>query len=333
MEGNNKNEKEFSGGVEFHKEAPVETPKEELSQMKDKPTETVGGIEFAKEKNEEEKIEAKEISAEKKVFRTMSADIGNRAGQKQGAALQAILKQERENKEAQKRRQTNLVFGLVSLVLFVSAVGIFFYATREEAPVEQKTQVVQRSIVYAENHNRIDTTNILPITLVSKISSKVSSGGSDIGEVTNLYFTKNIGDNKVQTLSSKEFLGAIQSSIPGAMINSLGKDFMLGVYSGDTVKPFLILEAPIRNTSSQMKIWESTLLQDMSRILDIEVMDTDLYIKPWQDVQIQNKNTRVLLDNESNLVLSYTYISDDLLVITTSQIAIQEILQRLATQF
>lgn len=328
MENNNENE--ISGGVEFHKEVPIKISGEES--VSAVPTETVGGVEFRKE--QESLLEKEKMAEDTSGLHTMARDMGKQAEQKQGSALQAILKQERELKVEQKRQQTNLIFGIVSVVIFLTALGIFFYASqKEEVMPPTQTQVVQKSIIYAENHARIDTTDILPLTLISKISQKFSEIKNAPGEVTNIYFIKYLPAGDMQTLSARAFLGAIQSSTPGILLPELGKDFMLGSFGGEAQTPFLILQAPIRSTQTMLSSWEVTLLQDMSKLFSLQITDSDLYNKAFEDIQIENKHIRALLDEDGSIILCYSYINDDLLVITTDSQTFKEILQRLATNF
>jgi hypothetical protein len=326
-------EKEFSGGVEFHKEDPVNTSKSEKVNTPIKPTETVGGVEFSKDKKKEELEKVTENNIPDGAIHTMAEDLGKQANYNQGAALQAVLKQERARSENKKKRDSNVLISIISLVMFVAAIGIFFYTTRPDEKPSTSSTVVKRSLLFAENHTRIDTTNVLPLTLASNITNKISSGEAMPGEVTNVYFTKIFPVGGSQVLSTREFLSSIQSSIPGSLLPLLGKNFMLGVYTGNTRKPFLVLEAPSRNTLTHVREWEKTMLQDLARIFNMNITNPELYGRGFSDHQVKNKNLRVLFDDRDDFVLAYSYIDDELLLVVTEQSTFEELLQRLATQF
>ncbi len=330
-QNNKENQKEVSGGIEFNKEKPVEFPIEKSSEIPRKKTETVGGVEFAKE--DEKKTEVPEKKFDDDAIHTMSEDMGEQAERKQGIALQEVLKQEREGREQKKVQEKNIIYSLISIVLFAAAIGVFVYANKEEETVTPATQVVQESIIYAENHARIDTTNIQAITLISNIGQKVSFGEAGVGEVTNLYFTRGLPTGSVQTLSTRQFFSSVQSSIPGVLLPMIGKDFMFGVFTDSSRKPFFILEAPAQSTLGSVKGWESSMLQDFGRIFNMDIRNPELYSQDFVDYRLKNKDMRVLLDGDGNFVFGYSYLNDDLLVFVTEESTFNEILQRLATRF
>jgi hypothetical protein len=332
-------ETEVAGGIEFKEETPIEASAPIV--IKEKPVEVSGGVEFAKPETKEEAPapEQKEAVPQKDKFEddaihTMAEDMGEQVEKKQGAALQAVLQEEMRTREIKKRREKNLIFSLISVILFAAAIGLFFFATKEEPAVETvNNPIVQPSLIYSENHVRVDTTNVQSITLTGRIGDRVTVGDASIGEVTNIYFTKSLATGSQQRLAARDFLSAIQSSTPAALLPFLEKEFMLGVYSGNTRKPFLVFKTNSRNTLTYMKEWESTLLQDVDGIFDLEINNPGLYSKNFVDQEFQNKRLRSLLNEEGEIVISYSYLDEDLLVIFTEPITLQEILQRLATTF
>ena len=159
---NNQNiENETFGGIEFHNEQIVNTPDSEKTKPPSKQTETIGGVEFKKQKEKEgedvlnkkvkQEIDRANKQAQKHIedesIHTMAEDMGEQAGAQQGAALQAVLKQERKSREEKKKRDVNFIYGLISVVLIVSAVGLFFYANRDDQTVTPATQVVRESLL------------------------------------------------------------------------------------------------------------------------------------------------------------------------------------------
>jgi hypothetical protein len=334
MENNQQPEKEVAGGIEFSNELPVETPKEEIITPAPEPTETAGGVTFTK--TEEEKKEEPSTPKPKRdddTLHTMAEDMGEEVEQKQGAALQTILQQEREAREKRKQQQKNLVFALVSIVFFVAAIGVFIYATRPIETVEPAKEVVRPSLIYAENHVRVNVTDIQPLTLISNIKQRIAFGDTNQGELTNIYFTEDLPNGALQTQNTRQFFSAIQSSVPGTLLPLLDKDFMLGVFSSDTRKPFLVLETLSSAGYAQMKNWESTLLQEMSRVFGLTITDPNLYSKEFSDYEFSNKQMRAVFTEEGEFVLGYTFLDERYIVIVSEEVTLEELLQRLAARF
>jgi len=326
--------KEIAGGVEFQEETPVEPVVATEVVLPTEETEIAGGVEFSKTpvKNIHPKHTPKEVPSIPHA-RTMAQDLGERIIEKQGALLQQVLKDEREKKEKKKQEQKNIVLGLVSLVLFVVAIGIIVYATKEEEDVFiPEMQVVQSSILYAENHSRLDTTNKEPLTVMQAIKEKLRSAEGEPGEITNIYFTRETSTG-VATLSARQLFSSIQSSIPATFLATLQKEFMFGVYNKENNGHFLILKSSRKEGLPLLATWEVDMVREMSELFSISIKDPLLYTKPFIEYSIENKTLRALFDEEGMFILGYAYIGEDTLVLVDDVETFKKILQRLATAF
>lgn len=82
-----------------------------------------------------------------------------------------------------------------------------------------------------------------------------------------------------------------------------------------------------------MRAWEEKMFSDLHGFFGITVETANKYLltKPFDDVVIENKNARVLYDNEGNTVFLYVFADDASIVITDGREAVEELILRLGS--
>ncbi|MEA3399581.1 MAG: hypothetical protein U9R00_03690, partial [Patescibacteria group bacterium] len=79
--------------------------------------------------------------------------------------------------------------------------------------------------------------------------------------------------------------------------------------------------------------WEKTMLSNLYPIFGINISGKEnLLTKPFEDIIISNRDARVLTDDEGNNLLYYSFINNNIFVITDNKETIDEILSRLIIQ-
>ena len=71
---------------------------------------------------------------------------------------------------------------------------------------------------------------------------------------------------------------------------------------------------------------------DFHGFFDIPINADNNYLlkKDFEDGIVQNKNSRILKDNDGNIVLMYVFVNDTSILITNSEDTSKEIITRLA---
>jgi len=82
-----------------------------------------------------------------------------------------------------------------------------------------------------------------------------------------------------------------------------------------------------------LRTWEPNILTDLHGFLGTKIgSDTSyLFTKDFTDSIIENKNARILYDNNNNIILMYIFADDNSVIITDSENAAHEIILRLAS--
>ncbi len=82
-----------------------------------------------------------------------------------------------------------------------------------------------------------------------------------------------------------------------------------------------------------MRSWENKMFEDLNEFFGYSISTDTSYLltKNFEDGIVQNKNARILRDDDGNIVIMYVYTDDNSLIITNSQDATKEVIGRLAS--
>ncbi|PIP87342.1 hypothetical protein COW81_00795 [Candidatus Campbellbacteria bacterium CG22_combo_CG10-13_8_21_14_all_36_13] len=158
-----------------------------------------------------------------------------------------------------------------------------------------------------------------------------------LGTATQFYFTKKVSDAKT-ILNFTNFLDLFSITAPSILTRNISSDFVFGMHVYDGNQPFIVLKSnSYGNSFAGMLEWEKTLEKDMKGILilnnpSIEGTATttaDLLKKhPFKDKVILNRDTRVMLDDNGELMMLYSFINSETIVMTTNEGTLKDIIGR-----
>ena len=101
---------------------------------------------------------------------------------------------------------------------------------------------------------------------------------------------------------------------------------MVGIYSYDTVEPFIILTTDDYGASySGMLKWEGSMIKDLGKIFSLDTEKTYTF----SDEYTKNKDLRVIKDDNNNIIFAYSFIDKDTLVITKNEKIIGAIVNKI----
>lgn len=215
-------------------------------------------------------------------------------------------------------------------------------------PTELRTK---RSVL--SDFNRMLVSAIPEKTIEEIIFSEQTIEETETGEIS-----------RPQPITTSQFLELVESRASDTLIRSLQTQFMIGLHETKKVNPFILFKIQdFDNAYPEMLRWESTLSRDLQpifftnitpeilsrpRIETTTVPDTsatssattsapvtrtadDIEFDPtiFKDRVILNTDARAIIDDSGNIVLFYTFINNDHLVITNSAETLAEIIRRL----
>jgi hypothetical protein len=142
-------------------------------------------------------------------------------------------------------------------------------------------------------------------------------------------------------LSASDFISTLTPYAPDELLRTLSPTFLLGVHSYDENEAFLILQTDSYDTAyAGMLAWESTMMQDLSPLFvrhpsiplqTTSASSTATSTAPttFVDQVVDNHDARVLLDAQGNILLLWTFLDKQTLVIANNSATLGEIISRL----
>jgi hypothetical protein len=193
------------------------------------------------------------------------------------------------------------------------------------------------SLITAEIKAELDTNTVAKGKFIITLSDMISGSQIPINNFYNISITT--GTSTKRLLSSAELVTLLNFKMPDLMKRTLSTSFMIGVYSQTKNTPFLILKTTSsENTYAGMLAWEKDL-EDNFKILfklpgyEKNVSLNDLLgptvLKKFEDAVIINKDVRLLRDADKQIILLYSLIDKETVVITTDTQALKDIIARL----
>jgi len=226
---------------------------------------------------------------------------------------------------------------LVSFLLLVFAIGItlFLFSTKKTNTIQLQPQFIP--LVFTDKSTSLEVLGFKASDVTQAVFNEITNTTVNPGEVEGIYPTEN-----KQMIGLRRFITLIGSSFaPDSNPVLVSDSFLIGVVkneqnaSANSGTGFFIL-IKIRSASDvfdSLRAWEPNMLTDLHGFLGLNISSATNYLftKNFTDGIIQNKNARILYDQNGNIVLMYVFADDNSVVITDSQNAAQEIILRLAS--
>ena len=278
---------------------------------------------------EKNKIENSENSQTKnlKTLRTYQGDVEEIIGKTNGSITKiAIAEQNRKEKpliEPEKIQSPlrNKVFITVGFLLIFTSVAFVAYsyykksendplATAQKNAILNQTQSIEINIASANREN-----------LIQRILAEQKNFNKPLNSV--LQLTLMNGDSVAKT---EDVLANIAPKMPSSLSRSFSEKYMVGIYSYDTVEPFIILTTDDYGASySGMLKWEGSMIKDLGKIFSLDTEKTYTF----SDEYTKNKDLRVIKDDNNNIIFAYSFIDKDTLVITKNEKIIGAIVNKI----
>jgi hypothetical protein len=147
------------------------------------------------------------------------------------------------------------------------------------------------------------------------------------------------------TLDAPSLLPVLTPNIPADLLRTLTGEYLLGVHTYDGTQAFLLLGVDsYEHAFAGMLQWERAMRGDLlplfnreprPRIPEEGVSTSSVGSVPqliqtgFSDTIIENRDTRVILNTSGDILLLWAPLGPDLVVITTNEYTLREIISRL----
>jgi hypothetical protein len=277
-----------------------------------------------------------------KVLRTYTSDMAEAVRNNEMSVIKIAMaekeKREREDlyKKAEGSKLSKILFILGGIVLIIVAVlgSLFLIQKKKELEIVKPVTMNIETFISYESQSLIDTTNISD---ASNLLSTIKREQQDDSSLVKALFLTKKTDIDSTLITTKEFFSLIKSSVPNSLTRSISDKFLLGKYLdpkriNNKSDIFLVLQTsdyPLAYAS--MLEWEEVMLRDLFVLFDIDITEPNsfLFKKEWNDIIVNNKDTRVLYGENDEGIIYYTFVDKNNFVISNDLNALKEVISRI----
>lgn len=281
-----------------------------------------------------------ENNSQNKAVQTYAEDMAEVLGADREGLIKKIIHEE-EDKEMEKKNlspdsKKNQALVILSLILILLATTLIAYLLlkKDINTVEIPPQFTP--IVFTDKTGFFDITLLSKESIMEKVSSEKDGTELKNGGIEGIYLVEN-----KKIIGLQRFMTLIKGSLIFKTENPFNDNFLMGAASEEnssTQDPrggdfFILLKvSSFEDIFGDMRNWERKMFADLYGFFGVDLnIDTKyLLTKNFEDGIIQNKNARILYDQNNKIILMYVFVDDHYLLITGTESATREVIQRLA---
>lgn len=297
--------------------------KQELKQKEDR---------FVESKNIIEELK-QERGSKIHPLRTLQTDLAGAVKTEQLSATKiAITEQEKKQLVPEKATPANgvgrkIIAFLILLIIFFALGGAGFWYAKNKNETVANPKITVQSFIYAENSTEINTTVKKTDELKTIMANLLATQGSTGETINNIYFTEEKIDTDGKTtiknlIGFEKFLIYSQSAIPTDFARFVTA-YMLGIYKGtENSSLFIALKIDLyENVFQELLDNEKGYFRQIFQSLDNKSLES-VAGQNFSDYLYKNLKTRALKDETGKIVLIYSFLDRQTLVIAQNEDAL-----------
>lgn len=288
-----------------------------------------------------------------KTIRTYEGDVADAmSGKKVSVMSMAIAESSRKtgadtitNSEPKNYGKKILVF-LISIILIFAGLGGGYYLYLQSPLAQHDAPAVNTkipSLVSADKQVVISISNLEPDLIVKKINNAYVDATIAPDNILELIFSQNIGSTTVR-VGGQAFLDTFNFEMPDTLRRSIKENWMFGINGEEGVKtPFVLLKNDFfQNTYAGMLSWEHSMPEELADLLNyrskalqqdpVSTSSISQFFNirgSFEDRTIMNRDVREFRNDSGQLLLLYSFIDKDTLIITTSEATLKSVIEKI----
>lgn len=273
-----------------------------------------------------------------KTVRTYLSDMADTVRNNEISVIKVALaeqnKHEREDiyRKIEGSPTKKIFWAIGGIILVAGAIYGTYFILKQKSLQNIPEQITrEKTLLSYDEIYSIDATNINELADKINIAKKELNIPNNFGSIKYFSLSKELNDIK-EKIPVSEFFSAMGFGASSSLVLSLSDSYMVGTYTSNI--PYLFLIFQIKNyeySYAGMLDWERTLASDMFYLFELDTTESKLKLssRKWKDIIINNKDVRVLLNENGKEILYYLFADKKNILITDSEETIKEIISRL----
>ncbi len=294
-----------------------------------------------------------------KAIRTYESDVADAIANKKTSSISmAVAENQRKienntlsdtpNSVQPSNLNRKILMSLISIVIIIAGLGGGYYLYSKSplaisSPVIQNTKIP--SIINPNIQKILAVNNLTGNQLIKSISTALQNEKTGSDSINELILTQIIGSTTLR-VSSANLIEKLNLKIPDILVRTLNNSWMLGVYgSNEQNLPFIIVKNDFfQNAYAGMLNWESSMPDELADLLNYRnrpnptensssSISSFFTIRgKFEDRTILNRDVREFINNNGELLVLYSFIDKDTLLIATSEITLKGLIGKIEKQ-
>lgn len=261
--------------------------------------------------------------------RTFSSDTAEYIQKKNVSMVDIAAEQSKKGQVKQPEYKNDLNFGILSAVLVLillvlaGAGGFWYYKNHNQINQPENQNIFFKPFILAEREEIVFVDKNDFLSQIRTVFNK----DIQVGTMLNIVAAQEKGGVK-QNIGTENFFQWAGIKYQSSLLDSFSGEMMFIKYSFSQDWPVLVIKIrSYDNAFSRMIKWENFMLKDLQPLLGLE-FET---LGNFEDVVIENRDTRVIKETDGRDILIYSFINKDYLVISTSREALVEVFRRFSS--
>ncbi len=265
---------------------------------------------------------------------TYAEDVAKVIGESEGGGLIKKIIEEQEEHEAEKinlspQSKKNRLFMFLSLafVLLASVILVVFLFFEKDI-YTTNVKPVFKPIIFTDQSSFQEVAGLTKDQITQSIIGEIKAASVKMGGVEGIYLTEN-----KQVVGLRKFISLLKGNLGLSAMTFISDNFLIGAVNQETKNLFILLQIrSFADIFGAMRTWEAKMLYDLHGLfgVDITAQTNYLFTKNFEDGVIQNRNARILYDQDGKIILFYVFAGDTHLIIANIESTAREVMLRLS---
>lgn len=292
-----------------------------------------------------------------KPIRTYESDLAEELAKKRATVITMAIAENKKETGTEKISNTpvekksyakNTILFILSMILVVVGIGGGYYLYLQSPLSLQEVQTIKSklpSIISPDIQKIVPLGTAKGVELPEKTRDVLINGDIQPQKITEFVLMQGIGSS-TQRITGPEFIKIFDLKTPDIINRSITDKWMLGTFDTEKEKlPFIILTSDFfQNTYAGMLKWENSLPDELAVLLNYEskskqdnsattTLNSFFTIKgKFEDRTIMNRDVREFINESGEMLVLYSFVDKDTLIITTSEITLKSLIEKIEKQ-
>lgn len=248
-----------------------------------------------------------------------------------------VVKKKKKKKKPIKKEETSSSHLpiLVTILLLVIAAPIGWYLSQTDGAQSILNKELLPSLIEIDQQRSMDITALSGQDLLNALAVEFTDDELHVDQIKDIYMTTTTETeegNVTEPITGEILIEKLPTHIPGPLVRSLNDEVDLGFHAFEGVHGYLLLRTTFYDAAfAGMLKWERSLANDLLPLL--EGVSGKERVKPgfthFSDEVVRGLDIRKLINQDGELVILYTFIDENTILITGNSDTFNELLNRL----